>query len=121
MTALTASMLRASSLALDAGVSLATMEDWSGSEDFPAPVATICGEPAWDVFEVRAWRSLTRPSGLGFARFDEVEAGALVSFVGLSDGQTWEKMAQHQARVVNSAEVRNVAGHERVAVLRHPR
>lgn len=120
MSVLTQDTLRAASLAADAGVSEATMTAWSEREGFPLPVTTICGEPAWDLFAVRAWRSSARPSGTGYARFDEVETGSLVSFPALGR-ETWEKTGRHQVRIVNGTEVRNVADHERVSLVRLPR
>ena len=49
--------------------------------------------------------------------FADLQTGDTFSFANHAGREDWEKTGPHQARVVNSAEIRNVGGEERVYVL----
>ena len=48
--------------------------------------------------------------------FADLQTGDVSSFANHIGHESWEKTAQHQARVVNSDHTRNVGGEERVYV-----
>ena len=49
--------------------------------------------------------------------FADLQTGDVFSFASLLPRESWEKTGPHQARVVNSAETRNVGDGEQVHVL----